>query len=154
MESKLQRPPTRLELFDKTHRSKKPKESTSNSEYVTPKNSIIVESYMDGMKAKYGADVDSHPPYDHDLWLEATGGPKKGRVLGFGCVSDPHEFMVPSQAAPSKAADSIEVIVNRVREEMKDEIRMEREEIATQKEEITKMYNVICEHAQGNSLPN
>ena len=37
---------------------------------------------------------------------------------------------------------------------MKDEIRMEREEIATQKEEITKMYNVICEHAQGNSLPN
>ncbi|KAL4582370.1 hypothetical protein LXL04_006917 [Taraxacum kok-saghyz] len=153
-ESKLQRPPTRLELFDKTHRSKKPKESTSNSEYVTPKNPIIVESYMVGMKAKYGADVDSHPPYDHDLWLEVTGGHKKGRVLGFGCVSDPHEFMVPSQAAPSTAADSIDVIVNRVPEEMKDEIRMEREEIATQKEEITKMYNVICEHAQGNSLPN
>ncbi|CAH1420468.1 unnamed protein product [Lactuca virosa] len=62
---------------------------------------MSVDAYADGMVTKYGDDIDSHPPYDHELWVKVTGGIKKGRVLGFGYVSDPHKFIVPSQAAPS-----------------------------------------------------
>lgn len=27
---------------------------------------------------KYGDDIDSHPSYDHELWVKVTGGIKKG----------------------------------------------------------------------------
>ncbi|KAI3505479.1 hypothetical protein L1887_27610 [Cichorium endivia] len=153
LESKLKRPPTCLELFDKTHRTKKAQEGTSSTDYVTPKATTIVDAYKDGMVTRYSDDIDSHPPYDHQLWLEATGGIKKGRVLGFGSLSDPHNFLVPTQAAPSTTQDNVEVIVDRIREEMKEELKAEREEIEAQKQEIAKMYHEFLKFAQGNNLP-
>ncbi|KAL4561892.1 hypothetical protein LXL04_034074 [Taraxacum kok-saghyz] len=48
-------------------------------------------------------------------------------------------------ASPSTTPDNIEI---------KDEIRVELEELETQKQEITKMYNEILECIHGSSLPN
>ncbi|CAH1450557.1 unnamed protein product [Lactuca virosa] len=77
LESELKCPPSRLDLFNRTHRTKKPKESTSNNDYVTPKPMMSVDEYTEGIVAKYGDDIDSHPPYDHELWVKVTGGIKK-----------------------------------------------------------------------------
>ncbi|CAH1420439.1 unnamed protein product [Lactuca virosa] len=162
LELKLKRPPTQLELFEKTHRTKQPKEGTSNTKYITPKAGIVVNAYKDVMVARYGDDSDSRPPYDHELWIEASGGIKKGRVLGFGSVSDPERFLMPSLAAPSTSSDNLEVIMDRIREEMKEELKSEHEEMKqellaerakmeAQKQEIAKMYNEILKLAQGNS---
>ncbi|CAH1420467.1 unnamed protein product [Lactuca virosa] len=115
---------------------------------------MSVDAYADGMVTKYGDDIDSHPPYDHELWVKVTGGIKKGRVLGFGYVSDPHKFIVPSQAAPSTSTSPNNVFVDRIREEIKDEFRAECEEIEAQKQEITKIYNDILKLTQGSNLPN
>ncbi|CAH1429756.1 unnamed protein product [Lactuca virosa] len=114
------------------------------------------------MVARYGDDSDSHPPYDHGLWIEASGGIKKGRVLGFGFVSDPQRFLMPSLVAPSTSSDNLEVIMDRIREEMNKEFKSERDEmkqallaecteIEAQKQEIVKMYNEILKLAQGNN---
>nr|KAJ0193501.1 hypothetical protein LSAT_V11C800445680 [Lactuca sativa] len=152
-ELKLKLPPTQLELFEKTHRTKK-----SNTEYITPKAKIVVNV----MVTRYGDDSDSHPTYDHGLWIEASGGIKKGRVLGFGYVSDPQRFLMPSLVAPSTTSDNLEVIMVRICEEMNEELKSERDEmkqallaecteIEAQKQEIAKMYNEILKLAQGNS---
>ncbi|CAI9262618.1 unnamed protein product [Lactuca saligna] len=46
------------------------------------------------------------------------------------------------------------VFVDRIREEIKDEFRAERDEIEGQKQEITKIYNDILKLTEGSNLPN
>lgn len=62
--------------------------------------------YENAMVAKYGEDSSSHPIFENQTWLEVTGGKKKGRVFGFGTISDPESFLTGS----SSTATSREVI--------------------------------------------
>lgn len=57
---------------------------------LTKKNAYLLylqESYASTISAKYGDDISSHPSFDADAWVEATGGSKKGRLYGFGSTA-------------------------------------------------------------------
>ncbi|MQM13035.1 hypothetical protein Taro_045956, partial [Colocasia esculenta] len=43
----------------------------------------IIESYSRGMDERYGDDS-QRPELDPDIWVAASGAPKKGHVYGFG----------------------------------------------------------------------
>ncbi|CAH1451512.1 unnamed protein product [Lactuca virosa] len=72
-------------------------------------------------------------------------------------------FLVSCQAAPSTTLDNIEVIVDRICKEIKEELNADAkkheivklyDEIDAKKQEIAKMYNEIIKLNQGNNLPS
>ncbi|MQL91133.1 hypothetical protein Taro_023738 [Colocasia esculenta] len=90
------------------------------------------ESYCRGMDERYGDDS-QHPELDPDIWVAASGAPKKGHVYGFGhslgttrvissCSSSishaTSPFTTPaapggsSSAAPTMTPDMFRTIVN------------------------------------------
>ena len=65
------------------------------------------EAYEEAIVAKYGDDTSCYPLLDSQIWLEVSGGKKKGRVFGFGSISDPESFLTGT----SSTATSREVII-------------------------------------------
>nr|GEW61429.1 protein NETWORKED 1D-like [Tanacetum cinerariifolium] len=55
------------------------------------------------MEEKHGLDARQHPPDDFDLWGEATGGKKKGNLVGLGTRGDPR-LMVTSRTSSSSSS--------------------------------------------------
>ena len=45
------------------------------------------------MVAKFSDDTSCHPLLDNETWCDVSGGVKKGRIYGFGSVSDPASFL-------------------------------------------------------------
>ncbi|MQL99230.1 hypothetical protein Taro_031953 [Colocasia esculenta] len=76
-EVQLKWPPQFQELFDETHKKK------GTNDYISEKAREVVESYSRGMDERYGDDS-QHPELDPDIWVAASGAPKKGHVYGFG----------------------------------------------------------------------
>lgn len=63
---------------------------------------------------KYGEDVTSQPELgDAELWTEAVGGVKKGRIYGFGAPYDPQLAMtgIPSTIRSTELGTSEEVYI-------------------------------------------
>ncbi|MQL79778.1 hypothetical protein Taro_012225 [Colocasia esculenta] len=77
LEVQLKRPPQFQELFDETHK----KEVTND--YINEKAREVAESYSRGMDERYGDDS-QRSELDPDIWLAASGAPKKGHVYSFG----------------------------------------------------------------------
>ncbi|MQL84451.1 hypothetical protein Taro_016963, partial [Colocasia esculenta] len=73
----LKRPPQFQELFDETHKKK------GTNDYISEKAREVAESYSRGMDEMYGDDS-QRPELDPDIWIAASGAPKKGHVYGFG----------------------------------------------------------------------
>ncbi|MQL95817.1 hypothetical protein Taro_028486 [Colocasia esculenta] len=73
----LKRPPQFQELFDETHKKK------GTNDYISEKAREVAESYSRGMDERYGDDS-QRPELDPDIWVAASGAPKKGHVYGFG----------------------------------------------------------------------
>ncbi|MQM16482.1 hypothetical protein Taro_049439 [Colocasia esculenta] len=76
-ETQLKRPPQFQELFDQTHKK------TGTNDYISEKAREVAESYSRGMEERY-RDDSQHPELDPDIWIAASGAPKKGHVYGFG----------------------------------------------------------------------
>ncbi|MQM22720.1 hypothetical protein Taro_055776 [Colocasia esculenta] len=77
LEAQLKRPPQFQELFDQTYKKK------GTDDYISQKARQVAESYSRGMDERYGDD--SHClELDPDIWVAASGAPKKGYVYGFG----------------------------------------------------------------------
>ncbi|KAL4585460.1 hypothetical protein LXL04_010081 [Taraxacum kok-saghyz] len=64
-------------------------------------------AYEETIVAKYGDDTSCYPLLDSQIWLEVSGGKKKGRVFGFGSISDPESFLTGT----SSTATSREIII-------------------------------------------
>ncbi|MQM02622.1 hypothetical protein Taro_035388 [Colocasia esculenta] len=77
LEVQLKQPPQFQELFDETHKK------TGTNDYISEKAWEVAESYSRGMDERYGDDS-QHPELDPDIWVAASGAPKKGHVYGFG----------------------------------------------------------------------
>ncbi|KAJ9556391.1 hypothetical protein OSB04_011005 [Centaurea solstitialis] len=79
-------PPSCLELFNQTHKKRSASGSTSSDtgEYVTSRCSRVADEYSTSLSQKYGDDPSNHPLVDKELWEQAVGGMKKGRLFGFG----------------------------------------------------------------------
>ncbi|MQM16186.1 hypothetical protein Taro_049138 [Colocasia esculenta] len=75
-EAQLKRPPQFQELFDQTHKKK------GTDDYISQKAWEVAESYSRGMDERYGDDS-QRPELDLDIWVAASGAPKKGHVYGF-----------------------------------------------------------------------
>nr|KAJ0196420.1 hypothetical protein LSAT_V11C700360690 [Lactuca sativa] len=108
----LKRPPTGVELYARLHTKR------STQEYITPKAAKVKEAYESAMVAKFGDDTSCHPLLDNETWCDVSGGVKKGRIYGFGSVSDPASFL----EGTSSTITSQEVVYERVRNEMRGEM--------------------------------
>ncbi|CAH1434193.1 unnamed protein product [Lactuca virosa] len=86
MQATLKRPPTGVELYARLHTKQ------STQEYITPKATKVQEAYESAMVAKFGDDTSCHPLLDNETWCDVSGGVKKGRIYGFGSVSDQRAF--------------------------------------------------------------
>ncbi|CAI9265597.1 unnamed protein product [Lactuca saligna] len=112
MQATLKRPPTGVELYARLHTKR------STQEYITPKAAKVKEAYESAMVAKFGDDTSCHPLLDNETWCDVSGGVKKGRIYGFGSVSDPASFL----EGTSSTITSQEVVYERVRNEMRGEM--------------------------------
>ncbi|CAH1437056.1 unnamed protein product [Lactuca virosa] len=135
LQEKLKRPPTGLELYARLHTNK------LTQEYITPKAGKTADAYQKAMVDKYGDDPNCHPLWDSELWCDVSGGVKKGRISGWGSVSDPHRLLVGSSGAQSTGTsqENMEVIYERVREEMeaqRQELDAKAAEIEARRQEM------------------
>ncbi|MQM07643.1 hypothetical protein Taro_040486 [Colocasia esculenta] len=73
----LERAPTFRELFDQTHKRK------GTDDYVSESARTISETYDRTMADRY-AEGTPQPDLDPEAWVDAAGGPRKGRVYDFG----------------------------------------------------------------------
>ncbi|MQL89277.1 hypothetical protein Taro_021850 [Colocasia esculenta] len=69
--------PTFRELFDRTHKQK------GTDDYVSESARTIAETYDRTMADRY-AEGTPQPNLDPEAWVDAAGGPRKGRVYSFG----------------------------------------------------------------------
>ncbi|MQM02944.1 hypothetical protein Taro_035708, partial [Colocasia esculenta] len=131
----LERAPTLRELFDRTHKRK------GTDDYVSESARTIVETY-DRMMAERYAEGTPQPDLDPEAWVDATGGPRKGRVYDFGDSLDTHPVLssyASSIAPPAYASSSaappvsgVEEIRGLIREELRAELQTQWAELQTQ----------------------
>ncbi|MQL94915.1 hypothetical protein Taro_027577 [Colocasia esculenta] len=81
LEKELKRPPTFQEVFDKTHKKK------GIDQYISDRAREVAESYSQQMTEKYAGE-EEQPQLDREVWVAASGAPKKGHVYGFGHSMD------------------------------------------------------------------
>ncbi|MQM13166.1 hypothetical protein Taro_046089 [Colocasia esculenta] len=93
-------PPFR-ELFDRTHKRK------GTDDYVNESAHMIAETYDRTIADRY-AEGTLQPDLDLEAWVDAAGGPRKGRVYGFGGSLDttPVLSSYASSVAPPAYASS------------------------------------------------
>ncbi|CAH9115391.1 unnamed protein product, partial [Cuscuta epithymum] len=75
--------------------------------------------YRQRMKEKYGPDRAQHPTFDYEIWIEITGPPKKGRLVGV-----PEQLSHPHLFQPSKVEEDRYVVLERQFAEMKTQMEM------------------------------
>ncbi|MQM00192.1 hypothetical protein Taro_032926 [Colocasia esculenta] len=98
----LERAPTFCELFDRTHKRK------GTDDYVSESARTIVETYDRTMTDHY-AEGTPQPDLDLEAWVNAAGGPRKGRVYDFGDSLDTTPVLssyVSSVSPPAYASSS------------------------------------------------
>ncbi|MQM16436.1 hypothetical protein Taro_049393, partial [Colocasia esculenta] len=118
----FERAPTFRELFDRTHQRK------GTDDYVSESARTIAETYDRTMAERY-AEGTPQPDLDPEAWVDAAGGPRKGRVYGFGDSLDTHPVLssyASSIASPAYASSStappvsgVEEIRGLIREELR-----------------------------------
>ncbi|MQL88449.1 hypothetical protein Taro_021016, partial [Colocasia esculenta] len=116
----LERAPTFHELFDRTHKQK------GTDDYVSKSARTIIETYDKTMADRY-AEGTPQPDLDPEAWVDAAGGPRKGRVYGFGDSLDttPVLSSYASSVAPLAYASSSAAPPGSGVEEMRTLIREE-----------------------------
>ncbi|MQL86726.1 hypothetical protein Taro_019262, partial [Colocasia esculenta] len=80
-EKELKRHLTFQEVFDKTHKKK------GMDQYISERAREVAESYSQQMTEKYVGE-EEQPQLDPEVWVAASGAPKKGHVHGFGHSMD------------------------------------------------------------------
>ncbi|MQM23087.1 hypothetical protein Taro_056148, partial [Colocasia esculenta] len=116
----LERAPTFRKLFDRTHKQK------GTDDYVSESARTIAETYERTMADRY-VEGTPQPDLDPEAWVDTAGGPRKGRVYGFGDSLDTTPVLssyASSVAPPAYASSSSAPPVSGV-EEMRTLIREE-----------------------------
>ncbi|MQM03711.1 hypothetical protein Taro_036501 [Colocasia esculenta] len=117
----LERAPTFRELFDRTHKRKGTDDYVSESAHtIATYDKTMVDRYAEGTP---------HPDLDPEAWVDAAGGPRKGRVYGFGdsldttpVLSSYASSVAPPAYTSSSAAppvSGVEEIRTLIREELR-----------------------------------
>ncbi|MQL85267.1 hypothetical protein Taro_017787 [Colocasia esculenta] len=122
----LERAPTFRELFDRTHKRK------GTDDYVSESARTIAETYDRTMADRYTKGT-PQPDLDPEAWVDAAGGPRKGRVYGFGdsldttpVLSSYASLVAPPAYASSSAVppvSGVEEMRTLIQEELREELR-------------------------------
>ncbi|MQM16709.1 hypothetical protein Taro_049668, partial [Colocasia esculenta] len=112
----LERAPTFRELFDRTHKRKGTDDYGSES-------ARTIETY-DRMMADCYVEGTPQPDLDPEAWVDAVGGPRKGRVYDFGNNLDttqvlslyassvaPPAYVSSSAAMPNSGGEDIKTLI-------------------------------------------
>nr|GEX14621.1 transposase, Ptta/En/Spm [Tanacetum cinerariifolium] len=113
------RPVSLLEAYHRTHASTNVSNEASRSrmdeasegrtrEYVTASSKRVADAVEAAIIEKHGPDVSEHLPNDFDLWGEATGGRKKGKLVGLGTRRDQRIMVTCTTATSSSSSTSNE----------------------------------------------
>ncbi|MQL82087.1 hypothetical protein Taro_014552 [Colocasia esculenta] len=94
LEKELRRLPTFQEVFDKTHKKK------GTDQYISDRAREVAESYNQQMTEKYVGE-DEQPQLDPEVWVAASGAPKKGHVYGFGHSMDTNRVLSGASSSAS-----------------------------------------------------
>ncbi|GKE63398.1 hypothetical protein Tco_1513765 [Tanacetum coccineum] len=120
------RPVSLLEAYHRTHTSTNVSSEASGSgideasegrtrEYITASSKRVADAVEAAIVEKHGPDASEHPPNDFDLWGEATGGRKKGKLVGLGTRGDQRVMVTRTAATSSSSSTSNEqvcVVIN------------------------------------------
>ncbi|GJT22178.1 uncharacterized protein Tco_0892115 [Tanacetum coccineum] len=79
-------------------------------EYVTTSSKRVADAVEAAIVEKHGPDASEHPPNDFDLWGEATGGRKKGKLVGLGTRGDQRVMVTRTTATSSSSSTSNEQV--------------------------------------------
>ncbi|MQM23931.1 hypothetical protein Taro_057000 [Colocasia esculenta] len=115
----LERAPTFHELFNQTHKQK------GTNDYVN-ESARTIATYDRTMADRY-AEGTPQPDLDLEAWVDPAGGPRKGRVYGFGNSLDttPALSSYASSVAPPAYASSSTVTPSSGGEDMRTLIQEE-----------------------------
>ncbi|MQM20877.1 hypothetical protein Taro_053908 [Colocasia esculenta] len=97
LENELKRPPTFQEVFDKTHKKK------GTDQYISERAREVAESYSQKMTEKYAGE-EERPQLDPEVWVAASGAPKKGHVYGFGHSIDTSRVLSGASSSASQTS--------------------------------------------------
>ncbi|MQL81414.1 hypothetical protein Taro_013855, partial [Colocasia esculenta] len=130
----FERATTFRELFDQTHKQK------GTDDYVS-KSARTIATY-DRTMAEHYAEGTPQPDLDPEACVDAVGGPRKGRVYGFGDSLDTAPMLssyASSIASPVYASSStappvsgVEEIRDLIREELQAQLQTQQAELQTQ----------------------
>ncbi|MQM11666.1 hypothetical protein Taro_044575 [Colocasia esculenta] len=95
LEKELKRPPTFQEVFDKTHKKK------GMDQYISDRAREVAESYSQQMTEKYAGE-EEQLQLDPEVWVAASGAPKKGHVYGFGNCMDTSRVLSGASSSASQ----------------------------------------------------
>ncbi|MQM19166.1 hypothetical protein Taro_052167 [Colocasia esculenta] len=98
-EKELKQPPTFHEVFDKTHKKK------GTDQYISDRAREVAESDSQQMIEKY-AKEEEQPQLDPEVWVAASGAPKKGHVYGFGDSMDTSRVLSGAFSSGSQATSA------------------------------------------------
>ncbi|MQM01480.1 hypothetical protein Taro_034239 [Colocasia esculenta] len=99
LEKELKRPPTFQEVFDKTHKKK------GTDQYISDRAREVAESYSQQMTEKYAGE-EEQPQLDLEVWVAASGAPKKGHVYGFRHSMDTSRVLSGASSSGSQATSA------------------------------------------------
>ncbi|MQL79502.1 hypothetical protein Taro_011938 [Colocasia esculenta] len=97
LEKELKRPPTFQEVFDKTHKKK------GTDQYISDRVREVAESYSQQMTEKYIGE-EEQPQLDPEVWVSASGAPKKSHVYGFGHSMDTSRVLSGGSSSSSQTS--------------------------------------------------
>ncbi|MQM20655.1 hypothetical protein Taro_053680 [Colocasia esculenta] len=90
---------SRLEVFDKANKKK------GTDQYISDRAREVVESYSQQMTEKYAGE-EEQPQLDPEVWVAASGAPKKGHVYGFGHSVDTSRVLSGASISASQATSA------------------------------------------------
>ncbi|MQM09617.1 hypothetical protein Taro_042491 [Colocasia esculenta] len=97
LEKELKRLPTFQEVFDRTHKKK------GTDQYISDRAREVAESYSQQMIEKYTGE-DKQPQLDPEVWVAASGAPKKSHVYGFGHSMDMSRVLSGASSSASQTS--------------------------------------------------
>ncbi|MQL99176.1 hypothetical protein Taro_031897, partial [Colocasia esculenta] len=98
LEKELKRLPTFQEVFDRTHKKK------GTDQYSSDRAREVTESYSQQMIEKYAGE-DEQLQLDPEVWVAASGAPKKGHVYGFGHSMDTSRVLSGASSSASQTSE-------------------------------------------------
>ncbi|GJV00993.1 retrovirus-related pol polyprotein from transposon TNT 1-94, partial [Tanacetum coccineum] len=123
---------------------------------------FIKDAVEAAMEDEHGPDASQHPPNDFYLWGKATGGKKKGKLVGLGTRGDPR-LMVTSRTLSSSSSshahhtgsqpsEQVQVLEDMIRQLQEDNAQMRaRSEMEMQVQNCLslKPFNVVVCQQEG-----